>query len=229
MSFCPLCGKELAEGETCTCSSNKPEAVNVEKEFVNVWDHVKMSFTNPIQAAKEYFHNGTMVSTGILLAILLVISMLASFLSYAWYGRYDFLKAGLVLKSIFFPVIYMLVMCVATVVTAFIADIILKREFKLDKVVAICGAVTVPLMVSALAGLVNIYITVSVFRFVFNTIATVAQFVALVQGLACLDEMVEDKKRLFLGLIISVALLCLFRYLISLPLSGYTGFVYLPF
>lgn len=228
MSFCPLCGKELAEGEKCTCS-NKTEAVNFETEFVDVWEHVKMSFTNPIGAAKKYFNKGNMISTAILLAVLLIMSVLASFLSYAWYGRYDFLKAGYVLKSIFFPVIYMVVMCIATVITAFVADIILKREFKLDKVVAICGAVAVPLMVSVLAGLVNIYINVSVFRFIFNTIATLARFVALIQGLACLDEMVDDKKKLFLALIVSVALLCLFSYLISLPLSGYTGFVHLTF
>ena len=239
MSFCPFCGKELAEGETCTCrqeaqpqqTSTYAGSVNMESEMRGLGDFVKKTFTNPIEAAEEYFEKGTVATTAILWGTLLILSVIVSLLAKVWYVRdyIDYVSGSVFVKAIFFPIIYMVVMTLATVITAFVVDIVLKREFRLDKLISLCGAVMVPLIVGMLATWLRVYMPVSGLSLVFSMIITLSNFVALIQGLACLNKMIPDRKKLLLGIVISIVMLMLFRFLICLPLGSYTGFVPLTF
>lgn len=105
MSFCPMCGKQLQEGEVCTCQNRsgaaqgaysqpqgaysqsqtaQPQGMytqpqgtsNTMPEFVSdIIELVKGFIKKPADATKEYVNKGDFASSGIIVAICAVVSM----------------------------------------------------------------------------------------------------------------------------------------------------------
>ena len=116
MAFCTICGKQLADGEVCTCQQNNAQSVpqgNIPQgmpyagaqqngysapygasqqggqsssvdmggAFKKAIDHIKNTIKKPITAAEEYYENGTIPSSAVLIGILTVAYVLATILN----------------------------------------------------------------------------------------------------------------------------------------------------
>lgn len=118
MAFCTICGKQLADGEVCTCQQNNAQSVpqgNIPQgmpytgapqqgapytaaygapqqeapkssvdmggAFKKAIDHIKNTVKKPITAAEEYYENGTIPSSAVLIGILTVAYVFATVLN----------------------------------------------------------------------------------------------------------------------------------------------------
>lgn len=118
MAFCTICGKQLADGEVCTCQQNNAQSVpqgNIPQgmpytgapqqgspytaaygapqqeapkssvdmggAFKKAIDHIKNTVKKPITAAEEYYENGTIPSSAVLIGILTIAYVFATVLN----------------------------------------------------------------------------------------------------------------------------------------------------
>lgn len=72
MGFCPKCGKELADGEVCSCQAKKSSAINsaaVDNEVSGMVATAKELVLNPAQGVKNFVKNAGWLQVGVLAAI----------------------------------------------------------------------------------------------------------------------------------------------------------------
>lgn len=113
MAFCTICGKQLADGEVCTCQQNNAQSVpqgmpytgapqqgspytaaygapqqeapkssvDMGGAFKKAIDHIKNTVKKPITAAEEYYENGTIPSSAVLIGILTIAYVFATVLN----------------------------------------------------------------------------------------------------------------------------------------------------
>lgn len=128
MAFCTICGKQLADGEVCTCQQNNAQSVpqgsipqgmpytgapqqgspytaaygapqqgtsytgapqqgtpkssvDMGGAFKKAIDHIKNTVKKPITAAEEYYENGTIPSSAVLVGILTIAYVFATVLN----------------------------------------------------------------------------------------------------------------------------------------------------
>lgn len=94
MTFCSFCGKQLADGEVCTCQQNnaqqaapqqpiyaqpapapapQPKKASASDNVIKtVFGHIVNTVKKPITAAEEYYEKGTAVSSGIIIALVAI-------------------------------------------------------------------------------------------------------------------------------------------------------------
>ena len=99
MAFCTNCGRQLADGEVCTCQQNNAQSVpqgmpyaqpqqatpnksvDMGGAFSKAIDHIKNTIKKPITAAEEYYENGTIPSSAVLVGMITVLYVIATVLN----------------------------------------------------------------------------------------------------------------------------------------------------
>ncbi len=304
MAFCTICGKQLADGEVCTCQQNNAQSVpqgnipqgnipqgvpqgNIPQgmpyaqpnqaasgksvdmggAFSKAIAHIKNTIKKPLTAAEEYYENGTIPSSAVLIGMITVAYVIATvlnlisniiyslsaakkslkgmykilgmsygeYLDYAGVTRWDILKAdginvGTIFQSIFFPIIFVVLMGAAVVGLAYLIDaVVLKRKTDINKVFSLCGAVSVPLLGATVVRVISNFIHVRALNgMIFPIFIICMSVLTAIQGFIILSKEIKDRKQLVLSLAIMVAGLVIVDFLIGLFLYKCTVFFALP-
>lgn len=304
MAFCTICGKQLADGEVCTCQQNNAQSVpqgsipqgmpytgapqqgspytaaygapqqeapkssvDMGGAFKKAIDHIKNTVKKPITAAEEYYENGTIPSSAVLIGILTIAYVFATVLNliskifYALssfkkqakglyrllgmsygeyldsigYTRWDILNdysinVGTIFKSIFFPIIYIVLMGATVFGLFYLIDaVVLKKKTDVNKIASLCGAVSVPLIGAMAVKILYNFIRVGALRgFFFPIFIVFMSVLTAIQGFTILSKEIKDRKQLVISLAILVAGLVTVEYLIGLFLYKSTTFFTLP-
>lgn len=249
MAFCKYCGKQIEEGQVCSCQQTaqpqaqptyaapaQPQAPAAPsaagKMFKMIWEHTKGSFKNPFDAAKAYYQNGTFGTTGIIVGILALVYMIASvfrLIPMGHYGDFEHVKVdgAMVAKTIFFPLVYLIVMLLAVFVMGYVISMMNKKEFNLKKTFNLVGAVSIPIICALILQLFVNFIEVEALKLIFGIGITIFTFIALIQGLLVLKDEVTEGKSFLLQMIVGIIILSVFSILIGLLMR--TSFTYFNF
>ncbi len=140
-----------------------------------------------------------------------------------------------VITGIFYPILYIALMCGAVVGITFLVDaVLLKRKTDLRKTFALCGATVLPLAAACVLSIAVraigwIPAPVGGIGVPFNIVTILCGLLTLLQGLNILNKEIEDRKKLLLTLAIAVAILTLVSWLLCLFMGINTWFNTLPF
>ena len=150
MKFCKFCGKQLADDEVCSCQEGKTSQTAIkESPITQIVNLVKGTLDKPESAAKNFYYKGSIAATGILVGVLTLTFILATLFNmihasvvYHKYLDGAFVSGEMVVKVIFFPIVYIIVMAIAYFYELFIHTVGLIRS--------LCAGESRPVTVTAI-------------------------------------------------------------------------------
>ena len=242
MKFCSYCGKQLEDNETCTCRAGQQAAAGPQSMasgnsvFKDVLEHFVNCFKNPIEAAKEYYNKANVASTGILIGALTLAYLIATLFRMIYVANSfqnvwitKVVTGAVVVKTIFFPIIYMIVIFFAYMGISYLARLALKQKFDCLKTINMCGAVAVPLIIAQFIQLLNNVINVSALNAIFSSFIAVLGFVALYQGINAIKDEIDNKNKLIAYMAIMIGGNSIAHFLICLLMNTCITYVPLAF
>ncbi len=237
MKFCKFCGKQLADDEVCSCQEGKTSQTAIkESPITQIVNLVKGTLDKPESAAKNFYYKGSIAATGILVGVLTLTFILATLFNmihasvvYHKYLDGAFVSGEMVVKVIFFPIVYIIVMAIAYFGLTYLARLLFKQKFDYEMTINLCGATIVPLIAAQLVQMLDNVINVGALNAIFGAIVAFLGFVTLFQGIHCIKDEFDSSKKLIGYVGFMILGLCLANYLIRLLMNTSAIYVGLAF
>lgn len=146
--------------------------------------------------------------------------------------RSNGISGGTWVQSVFFPIVYMILMAVVVVGLFYLVNaLFIKQKVQLDNILKLAGAVSVPIMVALVFNTITNFIHV---RWLSNTlfrgVYTAIMAIALLQALHIIKGMIPDTKSFAFSVAIFVCGIIIFDYIIGTLFLGHfdSHFVKMP-
>lgn len=195
--FCTKCGRQLEEGEVCTCQSEaaqtaenteaatdaaaqpaskpiitKEQATEISKGLIA---YAKDFFKNPVAASESVAEKGDLVTVGGLVAVnaalQLVFDIIYLLINTIKYGKYGNYGVGTWLRVIFAHIVWWIAIPAAFAGLIWLCGkVIEKKEVDFKKALGVFAVPAMPLLIFTVINFLNLILTHSFFDVIFGVL-----------------------------------------------------------